>query len=92
MAARVLAVKKWAMEMGIFFEGTGARSSDKEMLAIAPKHPAFEVVPVSSQRASPSEGFLLHRDRVDLDEELRPGQAWQPSADTTSQCLGRQGM
>jgi deazaflavin-dependent oxidoreductase (nitroreductase family) len=41
-------LKKWAMEMGIFFQGIGARSSDEEILAIAPKHPTFEVVPVSS--------------------------------------------
>ena len=40
-------LKKWAAETGIFFEGTGARSSDEEILAIAPKHPAFEVAPVS---------------------------------------------
>jgi deazaflavin-dependent oxidoreductase (nitroreductase family) len=39
---------KWAMEMGIFFQGIGARSSDEDFLAIAPMHPTFEVVPVNS--------------------------------------------
>jgi hypothetical protein len=34
---------------GMMFIGwTGARSSDEEILAIAPKHPTFEVVPVGS--------------------------------------------
>ena len=41
-------LRMWAMEMGIFFQGTGARSSDEDMLDIAPMHPTFEVVPVSS--------------------------------------------
>ena len=31
---------------GIFFEGAGADSSDDQIRAIAPKHPAFEVLPV----------------------------------------------
>jgi hypothetical protein len=32
-------------EVGIFFEGTGPDSSDDQIRAIAPKHPAFEVLP-----------------------------------------------
>jgi deazaflavin-dependent oxidoreductase (nitroreductase family) len=40
-------VSKWAAETRIFFEGTGARSSDEEIRAIAPKHPTFEVLPVN---------------------------------------------
>jgi deazaflavin-dependent oxidoreductase (nitroreductase family) len=38
-------LKRWKAETGIFFEGTGADSSDDEIRAIAPKHPAFEVLP-----------------------------------------------
>ena len=39
-------LKRWKAEVGIFFEGTGADSDDDQLLAIAPKHPAFEVLPV----------------------------------------------
>jgi len=39
-------LKRWKAEVGIFFDGTGPDSSDEELLAIAPKHPAFEVLPV----------------------------------------------
>ena len=38
-------LKRWKAETGIFFEGAGADSSDDEIHAIAPKHPAFEVLP-----------------------------------------------
>jgi len=40
-------LKKWKAETGIFFEGTGPDSSDDQIRAIAPRHPAFEVLPVS---------------------------------------------
>jgi deazaflavin-dependent oxidoreductase (nitroreductase family) len=39
-------LRRWKAEVGIFFEGTGPGSSDDQILAIAPKHPAFEVLPV----------------------------------------------
>jgi hypothetical protein len=39
-------LKRWKAEVGIFFEGTGPGSSDDQIRAIAPKHPAFEVLPV----------------------------------------------
>jgi len=32
--------------VGAFFDGVGPDSSDEEILAIAVKHPAFEVLPV----------------------------------------------
>ena len=37
-------LKRWKVETGIFFEGTGPDSSDEQILAIAPRHPAFEVL------------------------------------------------
>ena len=40
-------LKRWKVEVGIFFEGTGPDSSDDQIRAIAPKHPAFEVLPVA---------------------------------------------
>jgi deazaflavin-dependent oxidoreductase (nitroreductase family) len=42
-------LKRWKAEVGIFFEGTGPDSSDEQMRSIAPKHPAFEVLPVASE-------------------------------------------
>ena len=39
-------LKRWKAEVGVFFEGVGPDSSDDQIRAIAPKHPAFEVLPV----------------------------------------------
>src|SRR4249920_2996726 len=39
-------LRRWKAEVGIFFEGTGPDSSDDQIRAIAPRHPAFEVLPV----------------------------------------------
>lgn len=38
-------LRKWKAEVGIFFEGIGPDASDDQIRAIAPKHPAFEVLP-----------------------------------------------
>ena len=42
-------LKRWKAEVGIFFEGIGPDSSDDQIRAIAPKHPAFEVLPADTQ-------------------------------------------
>jgi len=39
-------LKRWKAEVGVFFEGVGPDSGDDQIRAIAPKHPAFEVLPV----------------------------------------------
>ena len=39
-------LKRWKFEVGAFFDGVGPDSSDAEILAIAARHPAFEVQPV----------------------------------------------
>ena len=39
-------LRRWKSEVGVFFEGVGPDSSDAEILAIAGKHPAFEVLPI----------------------------------------------
>jgi deazaflavin-dependent oxidoreductase (nitroreductase family) len=39
-------LRRWKAEVGIFFEGTGPDSTDDQILAIAAKHPAFEVLAV----------------------------------------------
>jgi deazaflavin-dependent oxidoreductase (nitroreductase family) len=38
-------LKRWKAEVGIFFEGVGPDSSEDQIRAIAPRHPAFEVLP-----------------------------------------------
>jgi len=37
-------LKRWKAEVGVFFDGTGPDSTDEQLRAIAPKHPAFEVL------------------------------------------------
>ena len=34
-------LRKWKMEVGVFFDGVSAGSGDAELLRIAPKHPVF---------------------------------------------------
>ena len=36
-------LKEWAWEVGTFFEGVGADSSDEQLAAIAGKHPIFRI-------------------------------------------------
>ncbi|MGQ0831389.1 MAG: nitroreductase/quinone reductase family protein [Microthrixaceae bacterium] len=36
-------LRRWKAEVGVFFDGVDADSSDAELLAIAPKHPVFEL-------------------------------------------------
>ncbi len=36
-------LRKWAWEVGAFFEGVGADSSDEELRGIAPRHPVFRI-------------------------------------------------
>ena len=38
-------LRRWKMEVGVFFDGVSADSSDDEIRAIAPKHPVFAVDP-----------------------------------------------
>jgi hypothetical protein len=40
-------LKRWKAEVGVFFGGVGPDSSDQQLRAIAPDHPAFEVLPVA---------------------------------------------
>jgi deazaflavin-dependent oxidoreductase (nitroreductase family) len=37
-------LKRWKFEVGVFFDGVGPDSTDEQLLAIAPRHPAFEVL------------------------------------------------
>ncbi|OLR94967.1 nitroreductase family deazaflavin-dependent oxidoreductase [Actinokineospora bangkokensis] len=36
-------LKRWAFETGAFFDGLTAKSPDADLLAAAPKHPAFRI-------------------------------------------------
>ena len=38
-------LKKWAWEVGAFFDGVGAKSSDEELRRIGPDHPIFRISP-----------------------------------------------
>lgn len=37
-------LRRWKAEVGVFFDGVTAASSDEEIAAVAPKHPAFRLV------------------------------------------------
>ena len=37
---------EWAWEVGAFFDGVGAESTDEQLAAIAPRHPIFRITPV----------------------------------------------
>ncbi len=41
-------LKRWKMEVGIFFDGVSAASPDTELARIAPDHPVFELTFVES--------------------------------------------
>jgi deazaflavin-dependent oxidoreductase (nitroreductase family) len=43
-------LKRWKAEVGVFFQGVGPDSSDEQIRAIAPDHPAFEVLPMEPAR------------------------------------------
>jgi deazaflavin-dependent oxidoreductase (nitroreductase family) len=38
-------LKRWKAEVGVFFDGVGPNSTDEQLRAIAPKHPAFVLDP-----------------------------------------------
>ena len=38
-------LRRWKIEVGVFFDGRSADSTDDELREIAPHHPAFEVLP-----------------------------------------------
>lgn len=43
-------LKRWRAEVGMFFDGVGPTSSSEELARIAPRHPVFRVVVVTSSR------------------------------------------
>lgn len=45
-------LRKWGMETGVFFGGIRPEDGDDKIRAVAPRHPAFEVLPVSASPES----------------------------------------
>ena len=41
-------LERWKVEVGIFFEGVGPKSTDEQLSAISSHHPAFEVLPADA--------------------------------------------
>jgi len=39
-------LRRWKAEVGVFFEGVGAASSEEDLRRIAPNHPIFRVEPM----------------------------------------------
>ena len=44
-------LKRWKLEVGVFFDGVSADSSDEELAAIAPRHPVFRLEPAGPAAA-----------------------------------------
>jgi len=36
-------LKRWKAEVGVFFDGVSAKSSEEELRRIAPNHPIFRI-------------------------------------------------
>lgn len=36
-------LRRWKLEVGVFFDGVRPDSTDEELLAVAPKHPVFKL-------------------------------------------------
>ena len=41
-------LRRWKAEVGVFFDGTSADSTDDELAAIAPRHPVFALEPAGA--------------------------------------------
>lgn len=40
-------LRRWAFEVGVFFDGVGADSTDQELATIADRHPVFRLEPAA---------------------------------------------
>ncbi|HET6817162.1 MAG TPA: nitroreductase family deazaflavin-dependent oxidoreductase [Mycobacteriales bacterium] len=45
-------LRRWKAEVGVFFSGVSATSTDEEIRAIAPNHPVFVVTPTTTLSAT----------------------------------------
>ncbi len=39
-------LKRWKAEVGVFFDGVSASSTEEELRRVAPRHPAFRIEPI----------------------------------------------
>ena len=46
-------LKRWKTEVGMFFDGVSASSTEEELRRIAPSHPVFRIVPTDSASKRP---------------------------------------
>ncbi|CAG7619116.1 nitroreductase family deazaflavin-dependent oxidoreductase [Actinacidiphila bryophytorum] len=49
-------LKRWKAEVGVFFGGVGADSTDEELRAIAPRHPVFRIRQAGEAEVGSAEG------------------------------------
>jgi len=47
-------LKRWKVEVGVFFGGVGPDSSDEELRRIAPDHPVFRIAPAAPPATPPA--------------------------------------
>jgi deazaflavin-dependent oxidoreductase (nitroreductase family) len=48
-------LKRWKMEVGVFFDGVGADATDETLRAIAPGYPIFRIATKQTEPADPTE-------------------------------------
>jgi hypothetical protein len=41
-------LRRWKMEVGVFFGGVDSNSADEDLLRIAPDHPVFRITPIAA--------------------------------------------
>ncbi|HEX6568345.1 MAG TPA: nitroreductase/quinone reductase family protein, partial [Acidimicrobiales bacterium] len=51
-------LRRWKAEVGVFFDGTSADSTDDELAAIAPRHPVFVLEPAADAEATDAEAAV----------------------------------
>jgi hypothetical protein len=47
-------LRRWKAEVGVFFDGVTADSTDDDIAAIAPRHPVFLLEPIGPGRPEPT--------------------------------------
>jgi deazaflavin-dependent oxidoreductase (nitroreductase family) len=58
-------LRRWKLEVGVFFDGASAESDDAELTIIAPRHPVFLLAPFDQTAGEPPTPDTTHTDRPD---------------------------
>ena len=71
-------LERWKVEVGIFFEGVGPKSTDEQLSAISARHPAFEVLPAALVERSVSGPSSAALEAITPGPEVYgcPGRMW----------------